>query len=279
MKFSMAIDLNRCIGCRTCAVVCKNNNAEPEGIWWNRVFSTGAPEYATSVNVDGGPRMEFTPVCCQQCENAPCVTACPTGASYIHEETGVVLVDYEACIGCRYCMIACPYNVRQFNWQKAEGIDGVNYQYAYGYPYEYRDNGRLVYTPKRPEGVVEKCTFCVQYTAEGGTPACCTACPANARIFGDADDPNSAFSQYVADKHTYVLGEEYHTEPKCHYVPSKRIADETGATYNNWTTKEGASDWSGQTTDAVATDSSEDMEQDENITENPTQQPVKEVED
>ena len=222
MKLAMAIDLNRCIGCRTCVVTCKNHNAEPEGIWWNRVFSSGAPEYATSVEVDGGPRMEFTPVCCQQCDNAPCVTACPTGASYINEETGVVLIDFESCIGCRYCMVACPYNVRQFNWQKPEGIDGVNYQYAYGYPFEVRQDGKLVYTPHRPEGVVEKCTFCVQYTEAGELPACVRGCPAVARIFGDADDPDSWFSQYTKDKDIYVLGPEYETYPKCVYIPSKR---------------------------------------------------------
>ena len=224
MMLKMAIDLNRCIGCRTCAVVCKNHNAEPEGIWWNRVFSTGSPEYGTSADVDGGPRTEFTPVCCQQCGDAPCVSACPTGASYVNEETGVVLVDYESCIGCRYCMVACPYNVRQFNLQKPEGIDGVDYQYAYGYPFDVRDDGKLVYTPQRPEGVVEKCTFCVQYTSQGEKPACCVACPADARIFGDADDPDSDFSQYVDGKETVILGPEYETGPKCAYIPSERIA-------------------------------------------------------
>lgn len=100
MRYAMAIDLNRCIGCRTCAVVCKVHNAEPEGIWWNRVFATGSPAYGTSVEVGAGPRMEFVPVSCQQCDNPPCQTACPTGATYT-DDTGTVLVDYERCIGCR----------------------------------------------------------------------------------------------------------------------------------------------------------------------------------
>ncbi len=271
MRYAMAIDLNRCIGCRTCAVVCKNHNAEPEGIWWNRVFATGAPAYGTSVETDEGPRMEFTPVSCQQCDNPPCQTACPTGATFT-DDTGTVLVDYERCIGCRYCMTACPYNVRQFNWQKPPALPGTDGPYAYGYPLEVRQDGRLVYTPTRPDGVVEKCTFCVQYTSQGLEPACCTACPAgyplevrqdgrlvytptrpdgvvekctfcvqytsqglepacctacpaNARIFGDADDPDSAFSRYVADKQTYVLGEEYGTRPKVVYIPSQREAE------------------------------------------------------
>ena len=134
-------------------------------------------------------------------------------------------MDYERCIGCRYCMTACPYNVRQFNWQKPEPLSGVDGPYHYGYPLEYRQDGRLVYAPVRPEGVVEKCTFCAQYTSQGLEPACCTACPANARIFGDADDPDSAFSRYVADKQTYVLGEEYGTRPKVVYIPSQREAE------------------------------------------------------
>ncbi len=224
MRYAMAIDLNRCIGCRTCAVVCKNHNAEPEGIWWNRVFATGAAAYGTSVETDGGPRMEFTPVSCQQCDNPPCQTACPTGATFT-DDTGTVLVDYERCIGCRYCMTACPYNVRQFNWQKPPALPGTDGPYTYGYPLEVRQDGRLVYTPTRPDGVVEKCTFCVQYTSQGLESACCTACPANARIFGDADDPDSAFSRYVADKQTYVLGEEYGTRPKVVYIPSQREAE------------------------------------------------------
>lgn len=221
MRYAMAIDLNRCIGCKTCAVVCKNHNAEPEGIWWNRVFSSGAPNYATSIEVDGGPRMEFTPVSCQQCDDAPCQTVCPTGATYT-DENGVVLVDYERCIGCRYCMTACPYNVRQFNWQRPKGIPGDEGTYAYGYPADVRQDGKLVYTPVRPEGVVEKCTFCVQYTKDGGIPACCADCPANARIFGDIDDPDSEISKYIADKETFVLGEEYNTHPKVIYIRSKR---------------------------------------------------------
>lgn len=225
MRYQMAIDLNRCIGCKTCVVVCKNHNAEPEGIWWNRVFATGAPSYETSIDVDGGPRMEFTPVSCQQCDDAPCEKACPTGATFT-DEAGVVLVDYDRCIGCKYCMTACPYNVRQFNWQKPEGINGNDGPYSYGYPFEVRQGERLVYAPKRPEGVVEKCTFCVQYTQNGGIPACCTDCPANARIFGDADDPDSAFSKYVDGKDIYTLGEEYKTYPKVVYIPSHR---ESGA--------------------------------------------------
>lgn len=225
MKYAMAIDLNRCIGCRTCASICKDFNAEPRGIWWNRVFAPGAPEYGTSVIVDGMPRMEFLPISCQHCENAPCEHVCPTGATYT-DDAGTVLVDYEKCIGCRYCITACPYEVRQFNWSKPEGIEGVDGEFRWGYPADYRQDGHLVYTPERPEGVVEKCTFCVQYSDQGGTPVCCTGCPANARIFGDIEDPESAVSQYLEGKDYYVIGESHNTKPKVYYIPSKRGEEE-----------------------------------------------------
>lgn len=222
MRYGMVVDLDRCIGCRTCAVICKDHNALPKGMWWNRVFVPGAPEYGTSVMVDGKPRMEFTPVSCQHCENAPCESVCPTGATYTDPETGAVLIDYEKCIGCRYCMTACPYNVRQFNLGAEEGVEGIEGRYYYGYPSEYRKDGHLVYSPKPPEGITEKCTFCVQYTSQGIEPACCAGCPGNARIFGDLDDPDSEISQYLKGKESFVLGEEYGTNPKVLYVSSKR---------------------------------------------------------
>ena len=230
MRYTMAVDLDRCIGCRTCAVICKGHHAQPEGIWWNRVFVPGAPEYGTSVlNEEGQPRMEFLPVSCQHCDDAPCQSVCPTGATYT-DENGVVLVDFERCIGCRYCMTACPYGVRQFNWGHAEPLPGTEgATYSYGYPAEYRQDGRLVYTPQRPEGVVEKCTFCVQYTSQGIEPACCAGCPGNARIFGDLDDPDSEISRYLEGRETFVLGEEHGTHPKVLYLRSTRGVEDASA--------------------------------------------------
>ncbi|MDK7724663.1 4Fe-4S dicluster domain-containing protein [Slackia exigua] len=221
MKLGMAIDLDRCIGCRTCAAICKNHNSEPEGIWWNRVFTIGSNEHQVAYETaSDGFQMDFMPLSCQQCENPSCVKVCPTGASYVNDD-GVILIDYERCIGCRYCISACPYQVRQFNWQdpkplKEMGEDG----YIYGWPLDYRDSGRLVYTQNRPKGVVEKCTFCAQYVAKGENPVCVHGCPMNARIFGDMEDPDSDINQYLEGRSFTRLKEENGTSPKVFYIKS-----------------------------------------------------------
>ncbi len=226
MRLGMVIDLSRCIGCRSCAVACKAHNSQPPGTWWNRVFTPGASFHQSAVGKDGEFQMNFLPVSCQMCDNPPCQKVCPVGATYT-DERGVVLVDYERCIGCRYCLAACPYGVRQFNWEdprKAKERAGYMKGYDYGYPEDYRDQGRLVYTPDRPRGVAEKCTFCVQYTKNGESPACVRACPSKARIFGDLDDPRSEVSRLIRERQTFRLKEELGTEPKVFYLaPAKPV--------------------------------------------------------
>ena len=165
-RYGMLIDAGTCAGCNACTMACKYQNATPSGMYWCKVLMGEYGTYPNSGQV-------VLPSACMHCQDAPCVSCCPTGASH-YDENGCVQIDYEKCIGCRYCITACPYEVRQFNWSKPEGIEGVDGEYRWGYPEDYRQDGRLVYTPVRPEGVVEKCTFCVQYTNQGGIPACCT---------------------------------------------------------------------------------------------------------
>ena len=221
MKRGMVIDLEQCIGCRSCMVACKQHNAQPPGNWWNRVFTPGSERHLSPPE-DG--QEYFLPVHCQHCENAPCEKVCPVGATYRHTD-GTILVDYERCIGCRYCMAACPYGVRQFNWKDPEeALEDYGYQqgYSYGYPDDFRLKGRLVYTPARAKGVVEKCHFCVHYQDMGLDPACVRACPGGARFVGDLDDPESEVSRLIRAKNGFTLLPEKGTRPTVYYLPPRR---------------------------------------------------------
>lgn len=221
MRRGWVIDLEKCIGCRSCMVSCKQHNGQPPGTWWNRVFTPGSKEHMVAPEKG---KEYFLPVTCQHCANPPCVKVCPVDATYKSED-GAVLIDFERCIGCRYCIAACPYGVRQFNWeepQKALDRVGYNENYAYGYPKEFRKDGRLVYMPVRFKGVTEKCHFCVHYQAEGLEPACVRGCPGKARYVGDLDDPESIVSRLIKDRDGFNLIPEKGTKPSCYYLPPKR---------------------------------------------------------
>ncbi len=221
MRRGMVIDLEKCIGCRSCVVACKQHNAQPAGNWWNRVVTPGSDHHLTPPEKG---KLYFLPIHCQHCDNAPCEKVCPVSATYKHEDS-TVLVDFERCIGCRYCMAACPYGVRQFNWEDPKkALQKYEFQkgYSYGYPKDFRLNGRLVYMPVRFKGVVEKCNFCVHYADKGLDPACVRACPGNARHVGELDDPDSEVSRMIRDKNGFTLLPEKGTRPNVYYLPPKR---------------------------------------------------------
>jgi dimethyl sulfoxide reductase iron-sulfur subunit len=229
-RWGMVIDQNRCTGCWTCAVGCKEINNEPLGYWWNRILTTAPGEASgetspaltdpasESIDVPHGTfpelSMAYLPVACQHCEDAPCVKVCPVEATFRGKD-GVVLVDYERCIGCRYCMAACPYGIRVFNWGDAKHEP----DFTVGYGKDYRENGRLVLTPDRPRGVVEKCMGCVERTAVGEQPFCVEVCPVGARVFGDLDDPESEVSLLVNEGGASPLLPDLGTNPRVSYVP------------------------------------------------------------
>jgi molybdopterin-containing oxidoreductase family iron-sulfur binding subunit len=224
-RWGMVIDQNKCVGCWTCAVGCKAINDEPLGYWWNRVLTT-EPDGAAQATAPATPAIDvphgefpdlslaYLPIACQHCNDAPCVKVCPVGATFRRDD-GVVLVDYERCIGCRYCMAACPYGVRIFNWGPAKRIP----DFVVGYGEPYRSEGRLVFEPVRPVGVVEKCTFCVERIDVGEEPFCVTVCPVGARVFGDLDDPQSEVSLLVEQEGAQQLLPELGTDPNVFYLP------------------------------------------------------------
>jgi molybdopterin-containing oxidoreductase family iron-sulfur binding subunit len=147
----------------------------------------------------------YVPVACQQCRDAPCTKVCPTGATWT-EPDGIVVVDYDWCIGCRCCMAACPYGARHFNWRAPE-VPSAELNPAMHY---------LGNRP-RPKGVVEKCTFCIQRARAGRYPACVEACPVGARKFGNLLDPDSEIRYIIEHKRVVVLKEELNTMPKFFY--------------------------------------------------------------
>ncbi len=216
-KFAMVIDVGACIGCRTCMWACKEENNIPDTIspLWTEVFElksgtdvTGHPspqdlkEGATTSYTES-PREGrwYLPVQCYHCDNAPCVKVCPTGATY-KDKDGLVLMDYDRCVGCRLCVVACPYSSRRFNWWKPEvPSEEVN---------------SLV--PVRPVGVVEKCTFCVHRIRRGELPRCVVVCPVRARHFGNLNDPESQVSKILESILSFRLLEEINTEPNIWYI-------------------------------------------------------------
>jgi dimethyl sulfoxide reductase iron-sulfur subunit len=201
--YGMVIDLKRCIGCHTCAVACKSENNLPDGIWWNRTLTIGGDEIDTPAGIFPNVQMQFLTLACQHCENPACVKVCPVGATRKDEETGIVIQDYSRCIGCRYCMVACPYNgVRQFNWEEPK--------YATGFP-----TGSGVYHEK---DVVEKCIFCSHRLAQGVLPFCVEVCPARARHFGDLNDPTSEVSRLLRRRAHFQLLAEKGTDPSVYFL-------------------------------------------------------------
>lgn len=205
MRLGMVVDTVRCIGCDTCAVACKTENNLPDDVWWNRVWTVGGAESHTPSPTQPRPTMWFLTVACQHCENPPCVPVCPTGATYKREEDGIVLIDYEKCIGCGACVEACPYD-----GVRVRNADEISY--ANPFP-----QGGFDVRAQQP-ATVSKCTFCSHRVAEDRQPACVEVCPARARFFGDLDDPDSEVSTLIKTRETFQLHPEAGTNPSVHFI-------------------------------------------------------------
>ena len=202
-QLALVIDLNVCVGCHACVTSCKEWNtsgyagpmtdenpyaADPKGVFFNRVQTYEAGCFPKTETV-------HFPKSCLHCEDPPCVPVCPTGASYKRKEDGIVLVDYDKCIGCKYCSWSCPYGAREF--------DAI-------------------------EGVMKKCTLCVDriydesLPEERRKPACVLACPAGARLFGDVHDADSEVSTAIRENGGFQLMPEMGTKPGNHYLPRRK---------------------------------------------------------
>lgn len=213
VHFGYALNLSVCIGCRRCSEAChQENNHDRRTVGsYPRVFEMNQG----SMSMEGAsvsythavpaPGKFYMPVQCQQCENPPCVRACPTRATW-QERDGIVAVDYNWCIGCRYCQAACPYHARRFNWQRPQiPAEEVNPDQAYL-------SNRI-----RPQGVVEKCTFCLHRVRRGLQPSCLEACPTGARVFGNMADEDSQILWVLREKRVFVLKEQLGTVPRFFY--------------------------------------------------------------
>ncbi len=209
-QWCMVIDLKRCDGCvglgipPQCTQSCIMGRLVPDGMKWIEVYQEELP---------GGGSF-FMPAPCYQCENAPCVPVCPVGATY-HVESGVVLIDQRRCIGCRFCMAACPYQRRFFNW---------------GTPKLPPEAAFIEYTPERQipaiKGTVMKCDFCTELMRQGKLPYCVAACPRKVLYMGDLNEDVASngvevvkLSKFLDDNNAYRYKEHLGTQPRTWYLP------------------------------------------------------------
>lgn len=213
-RWGMVIDLKKCIGCYSCMIACKQEHFLPPEIFWNRLLISETGEYPEVTK-------QMYPVLCNHCKEAACVKVCPTGATTKRED-GIVVIDYDKCVGCRYCVIACPYQQRTFY------ADGKKEYFPGQGLTELEFIGKKLY-PLQP-GTVVKCNFCAERVDEGvrqglkpgidreATPACAIACPVKARHFGDFDDPNSEVKILIKQRRGFQLHLEFGTDPSVYYI-------------------------------------------------------------
>lgn len=194
--YAMVIDLNTCVGCNACMVACAMENQTPvwKGVWRTYVHDK-------EIGLGDFVHRRFFPRLCNHCDNPPCMTVCPTGATY-KLPNGIVKVDEERCMGCLACAMACPYDARILvtheDVRKGRDFYGSDY--------------------RRERPSVDKCTFCDHRVAEGRKPACVETCVGSARLFGDLDDPNDPVAQMVASGVARPLLGYLGTRPNVYYI-------------------------------------------------------------
>ena len=199
VKWGVAIDLKRCVGCQSCTMACKAEHGTLHGIFWTRVLEQEEGIYPFAYKV-------FMPTRCNHCSEPPCVSVCPTGASYQRDTDNLVLVDQDKCIGCHSCVVACPYDAR-FVPENTRGYYGEELT-----PFE-----RVSYQ-KWQKGTAQKCTLCVHRIDQGLKPACIETCPAGTLVFGNLNDPQSEISTLLKRRPHYQPRAELGTDPCVYYL-------------------------------------------------------------
>lgn len=217
-RYGMVIDTRRCVGCRACVVACKAENKTPPGVSYTVVV-----EEAIGNRPDDKPIFMTKP--CFHCEDPPCVPVCPVSATFKREQDGIVVIDYQRCIGCRYCITACPYGARYFDF--GENYEQVEQDTAWaGVPSPEYNQFKVRAGEASPVGNVRKCTFCLHLQdaegrydkAAGRWPACAKTCPGHAIHFGDFNDPGSDVNRLLAERQAIRLKEELGTNPNVYYL-------------------------------------------------------------
>jgi phenylacetyl-CoA:acceptor oxidoreductase subunit 1 len=227
MRWGMVVDLSKCVRCFACVAACRIEHYLPMGITWPRLVAL-----ETGGNNGDKPTVSTYSVRCNQCKEAPCVEACPTGAT-TRREDGIVTIDQDKCVGCRYCIVACPYQNRTFlSKDKDQGFFPGRIET----PFEKA--GKTLY--KHQRGTTEKCNFCAERIDAGmakglkpgidreATPACVNTCPARALTFGDLDDPSSEVSRLIRERKGFQLHPEYNTDPSVYFIDGKIGQSDTG---------------------------------------------------
>ncbi len=211
IRWAMVIDPSKCLkkdGCTACTAACDKVHNIPdfkdpkhEVKWiWKEPFENAFPEQENNFTAERFKEKPFI-LLCNHCDNPPCVRVCPTQATWKRED-GIVMMDWHRCIGCRYCMAACPYGSRSFNWfDPRTHIKQMDPSF-----------------PTRTKGVVEKCTLCEERIARGGTPACVEACPEKAMVFGNLSDPKSEVRQLLEARYSIRRKPELGTQPEVYYL-------------------------------------------------------------
>ncbi len=203
-RYGMVIDLKRCYGCYACSMSCKVKNHTPPGVFWARVLKGEEGTFPNTVR-------QALPVLCMQCDDPSCVEVCPTGATFMQED-GIVVVNKDTCMGCKSCLMGCPYGARY-------SVESWESYFPDGLPLsEYEEFAKQQWEETSGCGVATKCDFCKDRLGTGKDPACVEACPANARTFGDLDDLDSEVSILIRRHRGQQLNPELGNNPKVYYL-------------------------------------------------------------